>query len=482
MKRIAWIAGVLALPGIGHGGAGGQESGTLIAHEWGTFTVLQDERGRALSGVNINEEALPRFVHRLSGGLVPDSHRYTPVLGSGQYARYASKGIPRIYPAVAMRMETPIIYFYPPKGRTAPLTLDVEVKFRRGWISEWYPDAAVDAPGFLVKKDRPSVVGTITPKTVGSIRWENLTVTPLSSVGGSVRLPETDEHVWLAPRKVGSAIVTTRNGQSEKYLFYRGVADLPSPVRVVRSKDGSSLDVTSRFPKNAAVRIGAAYLVDIREDGLRFRELGAMDIPTGSTGRTILSTPASFTPKDGRGLGPLWDSMRSALIEDGLYGDEAEALLNTWKLSYFTSKGLRLFFTLPREWTDRVLPLTLSEKASVDRVMIGRIEIVTPEQRALIERIAKGPASDRGWFRNALKRLPDEEQQEFTKDLHQGRRGLDALGVEIPGDYKAYMALGRFRDALVLDAARDASKPALRDFARNYGLEYFQPARASIGW
>jgi hypothetical protein len=47
---------------------------SLTVHEWGTFTVLQDERGVALPGVNINEESLPRFVHRLSSELAPDSH------------------------------------------------------------------------------------------------------------------------------------------------------------------------------------------------------------------------------------------------------------------------------------------------------------------------------------------------------------------------------------------------------------------------
>ena len=44
----------------------------LVVHEWGTFTVLQDETGRALPGVNVNEETLPGFVHRLDRGLVPD--------------------------------------------------------------------------------------------------------------------------------------------------------------------------------------------------------------------------------------------------------------------------------------------------------------------------------------------------------------------------------------------------------------------------
>ena len=37
----------------------------LVVHEWGTFTVLQNELGQPLPGINVNEEALPPFVHRL---------------------------------------------------------------------------------------------------------------------------------------------------------------------------------------------------------------------------------------------------------------------------------------------------------------------------------------------------------------------------------------------------------------------------------
>jgi len=47
-------------------------------------------------------------------------------------------------------------------------------------------------------------------------------------------------------------------------------------------------------------------------------------------------------------LDRLRGEMRVALKGDGLFADEAEALLNTWELSYFKSAGLRLFFLVPR--------------------------------------------------------------------------------------------------------------------------------------
>src|SRR5437870_1291138 len=38
-------------------------SDPLVVHEWGTFTSLQDENGRSIGGLNVDDEPLPKFVH-----------------------------------------------------------------------------------------------------------------------------------------------------------------------------------------------------------------------------------------------------------------------------------------------------------------------------------------------------------------------------------------------------------------------------------
>ncbi|HEX7617225.1 MAG TPA: hypothetical protein VF480_00750, partial [Verrucomicrobiae bacterium] len=43
--------------------AGAEEKWAV--HEWGTFTSLQDENGRAIGGINTDDEPVPEFVHRL---------------------------------------------------------------------------------------------------------------------------------------------------------------------------------------------------------------------------------------------------------------------------------------------------------------------------------------------------------------------------------------------------------------------------------
>src|SRR6185503_19990147 len=41
----------------------------LVVHEWGTYTVLQDENGKFVGGINTDDEPLTAFVHQLNGEL-----------------------------------------------------------------------------------------------------------------------------------------------------------------------------------------------------------------------------------------------------------------------------------------------------------------------------------------------------------------------------------------------------------------------------
>lgn len=80
--------------------------------------------------------------------------------------------------------------------------------------------------------------------------------------------------------------------------------------------------------------------------------------------------------------------METALISEGLFPDEAKAMVNTWKDSWFTEEGVRVFYILPRPWTDDILPLTLSpQPEELTRVMVGRAEIITPEVQATLSRL-----------------------------------------------------------------------------------------------
>ena len=76
--------------------------------------------------------------------------------------------------------------------------------------------------------------GPLGYKSSGTLSWNNL------RVGGRASGPSTDVPAWLAPRNVpGAASVTTPAGETERYLFYRGVGHIDAPLSVARSSDDS---------------------------------------------------------------------------------------------------------------------------------------------------------------------------------------------------------------------------------------------------
>jgi hypothetical protein len=70
------------------------------------------------------------------------------------------------------------------------------------------------------------------------------------------------------------------------------------------------------------------------------------------------------------------------LLADGLYGDEASAMIETWRDSWF-EEGTRLFYVVPRPAIDAVLPLKIDPAPiAIARVFVGRMELVTPTTRS----------------------------------------------------------------------------------------------------
>ena len=432
----------------------------LVVHEWGTFTVLQDEQGKPIGGINTDDEPLPDFVHNLNHELNGPASPLPPV---------HFKGVPRNHPDVYTRLETPVIYFYPPGGR--PMTVDVEVGFPAGWLTQFFPDAVVTADG----SDRDGFrFGPLTYKSSGTLSWKNL------RIGGTREGPETDVPAWLAPRRVEAASVATPRGETERYLFYRGVGRIDAPLSVARGADGTSLEIRSRLGNAVQVepgmKMGPLWLVDARPDGTSaFREVESIDLTQGPE-KVLATTPATFADSEYSrdNLPRIRQRLHEALVRDGLFGDEADGLLNTWEASYFRRPGLRMFFMVPKHWTDAHLPLRVSAPATIERAMVGRIELVTPRHRDLLTKISAGPVSTPEWVQAAREQLGPREQDQYYREdwyLHaEGNPTAKKLLASMPGDYRAYLQLGRFRNALLLDEATRRPSPALAAFIQRYEL------------
>jgi hypothetical protein len=383
---------------------------SMIVHEWGTFTSLQDESGNAIGGINADDEPVPPFVHTLGDrGLIVNARADRDIM-----SMMFAKGIPASHPDVTMRLETPVIYFHLPKD-AKPMTADVAVTFRGGWLTQFYPWATADVDGKRLDRWGYKLrIGRIVSGTESTLAWDKL------SIGTAGEVPKTDAKVWLAPRAVPAAanvtiptqpmIPATKDAsavaavkpESERFLFYRGVGHLDSPLRVRR--EGGTLHI------DPGPVDGPAWFVDIRADGKSaFRPIDLNEKRP--------STPATFAEADYQpNTKALRAAMHGSLVSDGLYSDEAEAMLNTWEESYFKNAGTRVFFLVPRKWTDAVLPLTVKTEGEavapekMVRTMVGRVELVTPQHRELLKFVANPPGKyaqlgayrDLGRFRDAL--------------------------------------------------------------------------------
>jgi len=466
----------------------------VIVHEWGTFTSLQDENGQAIGGINVDDEPVPGFVFQ--DGSQPVEAQYSNDKGNfglPPYGTPTTKGWAVGDPAVTMRLETPVLYLYPPKGQTPQSVppLNVHVDFHGGFLTQFYPYAhAVPFNG----------IGEITGKSTSSLDWAGV------KMGSTEKPVETDDKVWTTPREVGAPLLQVmmhfEGGdekpdpvgvlQAEHFLFYRGVGHLDSPIYLNRNP--SNVDkkdwlyvwpnwvdrVSHASTPQGDIALDALYpegwLTEIHADGsCAFRLVS----PFQEGSRTRIHSLTDFSSKFAAidftvaNLTTLKASMQAALVKEGLYPDEASAMLRTWELSYFKSPGLRFFYIVPRAWVDRVLPLKISgAPTDITRVMIGRIELINDEQKAALARLAAGPCPDLASVKqaafNALEKghLTDAQKEPF----YSGEKPLSELGIAIPPLVQDYLSLGRFRDALIVHEQQQHASPALAQFIKDNSL------------
>ncbi|HLX62276.1 MAG TPA: hypothetical protein VKX17_13435 [Planctomycetota bacterium] len=388
----------------------------MVVHEWGTFTSLQNDAGATLGGINADDEALPSFVKTLKRDLI---------------ASPANKGFAHARPDVTMRLETPVVYFHPPKNQVAPTTLDFEVQFKGGWLTQYYPDADALAPGMSER---------LKSNTLGSLSWHGL------RVGVDAAPAETDLNVWKAPRAVDAATVANAKGQAEKFLFYRGVGYLNAPLKAVRTGRDElviqpQLDPALQASLGLAIR--TLWLAHFKADGTcAFTELRPdnfmLNVPDSRLTIKTAFSPGAYSAEN---LSALRTAMRKELVADGLFADEAEALLKTWEASYFKNAGLRLFFLVPKPWTNYYLPVKVSVPSEVVRTMVGRVELISPEKNAALDHLAA--ATD------------------FSD------KGLEALQPDIN-------VLGRFKTPLLADRMKTQPTPGIKQAMNLFAMPVYQ--------
>ncbi len=341
----------------------------LVVHEWGTITTVHDAAGAPAGRLNriTASEVLPEFVHKFE----PAGTRQEP-------KRLIKSELVPGRPDVTMRLETPVIYFYPPAGVNLE-PFDVSVNFRGGVLNEFYPDGAanvvLDMQRIATKRQAHALGvwngNVLNNYVLGSLEWRGLTLTD------DPRPPATTSANWLAPRAVHATGVMTPAGESERYLFYRGVAHLDALLHTRLDSKELRLSAPARllWLAGGSTTIPQVWVADIRADGqVAFREHGAVTLRAAGTELAHIKRFAAGEHSAAQAVA-LRASIKRALLAAGLFDDEAEAMLNTWKASYFQKVGLRVFYIVPREWLDYFLPLRISVPHELKRALVGRIDL-----------------------------------------------------------------------------------------------------------
>jgi hypothetical protein len=248
--------------------------------------------------------------------------------------------------AATVRMETPVIYFYSPHKTT----VSVSVAFPAGSLTEWYPQ--VQNQYSLQRLD-----------------WPAVQVLP----GEEVAFPsgQAGNHYYAA-RGTDSAPLRVDKEQ-EKLLFYRGVGN---PAVLIRPRFTAEGSVELR--SNSADAIPAAIVFENRGGRLGYRIV-----------RGLRGTATVDAPELSGDAAALRASLASELVHAGLYPKEAQAMVATWRDSWF-EEGMRVMYILPRSAVDAALPLTMKPPpVDLARVFVGRIEMLSPAMTEEIEAAAK---------------------------------------------------------------------------------------------
>ena len=330
-------SGLLAFSLTGWNSNGQHTAPDLTAHEWGTFTAIAGKDGRAIEWLPLGLPGfpgptdLPRFVEHING----------------VNFKLGLRGI--------IRMETPVLYFYSPRD----LTVSAKVSFAKGLITEWYPHADRVEPAGVMTDTAQSLSAL---SVNGSIAWNRVAVSP--NLAGEFPSEEQPNRYYAARETASSPLrVQTRTGeQREKFLFYRGVSASPLPISARLTRDGKLVVVSLSEDE-----IPNAILFERRGERVGYRVTGAL------TDRTTVDPPVLNASVDS-----VCGDLEEILAGQGLYRDEAHAMVETWKDSWF-EEGSRLIYIVPGGFIDKVLPLTIDPvPGQIVRVFVGRLEIVTP--------------------------------------------------------------------------------------------------------
>lgn len=338
----------------------------LVVHEWGTFTSFSDSKGELVEFRPLVDNQLPAFVYTRKEQLGRDDVAFALT----KFTTWSKQ-----------RMETPVAYFYTDKIRD----VNVSVDFPQGFLTEFYPPVRELLPpayheNWEMKNARLNW-GQV--RLIPQLEFDR-TIGAAAEQAGRNALPIApgDNHYGHA-RCTDSAIVEFSDAAGhgthyEKFLFYRGLGNFDQPGKLTAQGNG-------KFSLQNDTDQDLKHLFLVQVDGPKIRFSYYPEAKAKSN--LPLSTPTVTTTIDEVG-----DALAKSLVEAGLYEKEAVSMVNTWRGSWLSESGTRVLYQLPQAWTEALIPLKIDpQPEQVVRVMVGRLEIMTPEMELALKNLASSP-------------------------------------------------------------------------------------------
>lgn len=330
-------------------------------HEWGTMTQVAGSDGAPLQWYQPSADlaGLPIFV------------------GNNPFQGKSVAG-------TLLRMETPVLYFYP----QAPMKATASVTMESGRITEWFPYPAAFPFALAAKAGEP--VNLATPV---EWRFELLPPDDKTALAQIPPAPRGRGDHYAHAREVPDAWIVrsthpTGSTQADKFIFYRGAADLRIPLLVTAPSD-----TELRLFNTYSEPIKGAFLLRVENHQASWRKLDTLPVAPKDSPALAIERPTTSLDEAATSLA---EAVKQELTSAGLTSAEAAAMVATWKEAWFKEPGTRVLALLPESWVNAVLPLKLSPTPTkVKRVFVARMEVFTPSQEKALAALLDQAVNER---------------------------------------------------------------------------------------
>jgi hypothetical protein len=351
----------------------------MTVHEWGTFTVLQGSDGGPVEWYQAPKDIvdLPAFV-RQAGAL-------------------SKAGI--ISGLDLVRMETPVLYFYPESDKAIDITVSASLK--DGRITEIFPPAYLSSPlitewrGTLFPPDSPELKNVPAADGPRGRHYAAARAVPDAWLFRGQEHPKALEMYDILRKADPKHHMLPTVEPVDHFIFYRGAGN-PGRFGINARQDLKDPNkyTLNNSDKATVPKLFALRVRDGKSSWVEVTNLAKAKYDRAAKG--MVNTQNVIFPEPTQSVSEVAGELRSAMVvtltDEGLTPHEAAAMVATWDNLWFTEPGTRVLAVLPESFANNMVPLEITPKPSkIDRVFVARLELINRDKEAQLMALLNQP-------------------------------------------------------------------------------------------